>query len=559
MAGYDLKNLHMPMLAGRWLSAVASSIESPLLSSALVQRLLDQTGVTAARATPLRELPTAAPFWPPPAEHKPALAPDFLASPPATKPPALPFARARDYHEHYRSGALTPEAVGERVLRAIAAFDRLSPPLRAFIASDPDDVRKQALASAARFRKGRPLGVLDGVPVAIKDELDQIPYATTKGTVFWGGSKATRDATVVARLRAQGALLIGKANMHEIGIQPTGSNVHHGHVRNPYNRAHDSGGSSSGSAAAVAAGLCPIAIGADGGGSVRIPAALCGVVGLKATYSRISVHGPTSLCPSVAHVGPLAASVEDAVLAYAAIAGPDPDDPTTLAQPMPSLAGWDGADLKGVRLGIYRAWFEHAESDIVAACNAAVERLVALGASVQAIEIPELERMRVAHSITIIAEMTSGMESSPESPRMHAPGVRVMLGAGRRLRAADYLWAQRARTQLIASWAEIFRGVDLIVTPTTAITAPRVPDPLPPEGYSSLPSVLSVMRFIVAGNFLGFPALTLPVGYDTGGLPIGLHLFGRAWEEALLFRAARLLEGQIEHRRPATFVDLLEH
>jgi Asp-tRNA(Asn)/Glu-tRNA(Gln) amidotransferase A subunit family amidase len=548
-----------PRLTGRLLSAAARAAEHPLLARLIADRLLADAGITAARAHAVEEPPTPAPVWPPPREPGlPLRAADFLATPPPGPPTPMPFARARDYHERYRDGALSPEQVAERALEAIGALDRLQPAVRAFVSVDERDLRRQAEASAARFRAGRAIGVLDGVPIAVKDELDQTPHSTTGGTTFLGRERAAHDATAVARLRAAGALLIGKTNMHEIGIQPTGCNVHHGQVRNPYDRMRDSGGSSSGSAAAVAAGVCPIAIGADGGGSVRIPAALCGMVGLKATYGRISEQGALPLCWSVAHIGPIAASVEDAALAYAAIAGADPYEAGTRAQPAPSLAGWDAADLRDVRLGVYRPWFEHADPGIVRACNAAIERLVALGARVQEIEIAELELLRVAHNITILSEMAESMGSHPESPRAHGPGVRLALAVARRLTAADYVWAQRVRTRSMAHFAAVFEKVDLIVTPATAMTAPRLPHPMPAEGWLDVASTLAVMRFIVAGNLLGLPGLTVPVGYDPGGLPIGLQLIGRPWEEALLLRAGRLLEAQMQRRRPPTYVDLLD-
>jgi Asp-tRNA(Asn)/Glu-tRNA(Gln) amidotransferase A subunit family amidase len=558
MTGYLPIDRRTPRLVGRWLSTAVRAVEHPLLGRPLVDKLLADAGVSPARATAIDAPPTGAPFWPPPHEQSPALGPGFLTALPSVVPAALPVARARDYHARYRSLALSPEDVAERALAAIGAVDRLQPPLRAFVSVAEHDVRRQAEASAQRFAAGRPLGVLDGVPVAVKDEIDQTPHRTTGGTVFLGRAKPARDGSVVARLRAAGALLIGKTNMHEIGIQPNGANVHYGQVRNPFDRSRDSGGSSSGSAAAVAAGLCPIAIGADGGGSVRIPAALCGVVGLKATFGRISERGALPLCWSVAHIGPIAASVEDAALAYAALAGVDPDDPGTRSQPAPSLAGFDAPDLRGLRLGVDRAWFEHAEPDIVRACSAALDLLVALGASVTEVSIAELELLRVAHSITILSEMAQSMSQYPESPRAHGPSVRFTLGVARRLSAADYVWAQRVRTRAMALFGDLLGGVDMIVTPTTAVTAPRLPEPLPAEGWLDITATLAVMRFIVPGNFLGLPALSVPVGYDRDGLPIGLQLTGRAWEEALLLRTGRLLEAQIERRRPATYVDLLE-
>src|SRR5690606_12781061 len=254
-------------------------------------------------------------------------------------------------------------------------------PLRAFRATMRDDIMSQAAASATRLRAGTPRSLLEGVPVAVKDEVDQVPYGTTVGTSFMGKTPATEDATIVARLRAAGALLIGKANMHEIGINPDGFNGHYGIIRNPYSLDCHAGGSSNGSAAAVAAGFCPVAIGADGGGSIRIPAALTGLVGLKATFGRISEHGAAPLTWTMGHLGPIAATVSDAALVYACIAGPDPRDPNSLHQPAVSLEGWNSTDLRGLRLGIFRPWFEHAEAAIVEDCERVVEQLVGMGAT----------------------------------------------------------------------------------------------------------------------------------------------------------------------------------
>jgi len=186
-------------------------------------------------------------------------------------------------------------------------------------------------------RAGKPLSVVDGVPVAVKDEFKQIGHRTCGGTSFLGSCVESEDATAVARLRAAGALLVGKTVMNEIGIQTTGWNGHFGQVRNPFDLSRDTGGSSSGSAASVAAGLTPLALGADGGGSIRIPATQCGVVGFKPTYGRVSEHGALPLCPSVGHAGPIASSVEDAAIMYAIIAGPDVNDANSQVQPPPSV------------------------------------------------------------------------------------------------------------------------------------------------------------------------------------------------------------------------------
>lgn len=235
---------------------------------------------------------------------------------------------------------MTPLDVARRYLTAVAEGEADAAPLRAVVHLAEADLLAQAEAATARFERGEPLGPLDGVPIGVKDELDQVPHPTTVGTTFLARGPATADATVVARLREAGALLVGKLNMHEIGIGTTGLNPHLGTARNPCGPAHHTGGSSSGCGAAVAAGLCPIAVGADAGGSIRTPASLCGVVGLKATYGRVSEHGAFPLCWSMGHVGPLGATVRDVALGYLAMAGVDPHDGATAGQPRPTATGW---------------------------------------------------------------------------------------------------------------------------------------------------------------------------------------------------------------------------
>ncbi len=372
---YDLISLDLPKLHGRALRLFAAALDNGALRGVVLGQLLKQGGVLYLRDLRLDDPPT---FYPLAIEEAAALE-DVPPVDMATLSAALeaqlratpghePMPTAADYARAYREGTADPEAVAEAVLAAIAAGDEGPRPLRAFRATKHDDLSAQARASAERHRAGRPLSLLDGVPVAVKDEVDQVPYTTTVGTSFMGRTPATEDATVVARLRAAGALLIGKTNMHEIGINPDGFNEHYGIIRNPWDLDCHAGGSSNGSAAAVAAGFCPIAIGADGGGSIRIPAALTGLVGLKATFGRVSEHGAAPLTWSMGHLGPIAASVGDAALTYAVIAGPDAHDPNSLHQPPVSLDGWNNADLRGVRLGVYRPWFEHAEAAIVRDC-----------------------------------------------------------------------------------------------------------------------------------------------------------------------------------------------
>ena len=557
---YNLTTLNLPKINGRPLRLFAGALDNGMLRGALLGQLLKQGGITTLREKQFNDPPT---FYPlaldEAAELRDAPRADWAAvqEQVAARPAGEPFATAADYARAYRDSQATPEAVAEAVLAAIADSDDDPRPLRAFRATNRDDLLTQARASAERHRAGQPLSLLDGVPVAVKDEVDQVPYGTTVGTSFLGQTPAAEDATVVARLRAAGALLIGKTNMHEIGINPDGFNEHYGIIRNPYRLDCHAGGSSNGSAAAVAAGMCPVSIGADGGGSIRIPAALTGMVGLKATFSRVSEHGASPLTWSMGHLGPIGATVGDVALVYACIAGPDARDPNSLHQPPVTLDGWDDPDLSGLRLGIYRPWFEHAAPEIVAACDAAVDRLRAMGATVHEIEIPELDEMRIAQVVTILAEMVSNMELHAEHWGELSPSTRVNLTLGRAMSAADYLQAQRVRTRALGHFGRAFERVDAILTPATAVTAPTVPDGCENDGWSDLSSVTELMRFAMPANLTGHPAIAFPVGYDAGGLPIGMQAMARPWHEHLLLRLALAAEHTTPRRRPPTYYDIL--
>ena len=558
MAPYDLRSLSLPKLTGTALTAFAAALDNPATRPLLIPSLLKQGGFDRFRSLRLDEPPTFLPLAHAAEPASSALTPAEVEAALGDRPAGGVFASARAYALAYRSGAVTPAQVAERAIAAIRASDAADPPLRAFIASDAEDIMTQARAATERLAAGRPLSLLDGVPVAVKDEMDQTPYPTTVGTAFWGSTPAREDATAVARLRAAGALLIGKANMHEIGINPNGANAHYGAVRNPYGPAHDSGGSSSGPAAAVAAGLCPIALGADGGGSIRIPAGLCGVVGLKPTFGRVSEHGAAPLDWSVAHLGPLTATVEDMALAYGIIAGPDPRDPSSLHQPAVTLAGWDAGHLRGLRLGVYRPWNEHATPAIVAACKAMLAQFEAAGATVREITLPELDAMRLAHIVTIFSEMAASMRNHGATVRRLGPSVRTTLALTGGFSSADYVKAQRMRTRALTIFAEAFSQVDAIITPATAITAPLIP----PAGarlgaWSDLSADTEVMRYMFPANLTGLPALSFPVGYDAAGLPIGMQAMGRHWEEATLLRIGYVAEQTVQRRRPSVHLPLL--
>lgn len=527
----------------------------------IARKFLKDIGVAAMRAEPASESPAWEPLTvlaaPVAADGSPATGSDIAAGP-AERSGSFPFETVSAFAAAYRDGTTTPEVVAERVLAWARESDAALPPLRVFIAQDPGDVMEQARASTARFRAGRSLGPLDGVPIAVKDELDQRPYPTTVGTRFRGGSRCEADAEAVARLRTAGAILIGKANMHEIGLGVTGVNPHHGAVRNPYDPARATGGSSSGPAAAVAAGFCPASLGADGGGSIRIPASLCGVVGLKPTFGRVSERGAAPLCWSVAHIGPLAASARDAALVYSVIAGPDPADPHTTRQPPVTLDGWGRDDLKGVRIGIDSNWFDDADPPVVAACRGVVDGLRDSGAEIVPIEISGLALLRTVHLVTIVTEMLAAeMQHRRRDPRLYAYDTRLNFALASRLTNADYVHAQRHRARLCAIFADILEKVDAIATPATTCTAPVIPAKAIETGESDLALVDRIMRNCPAANVTGLPAISFPAGYDEGGLPIGLQMIGRAWREHVLLRIAAVAETLVDRRPPRVHRRLL--
>jgi Asp-tRNA(Asn)/Glu-tRNA(Gln) amidotransferase A subunit family amidase len=556
---YDLKSVDMPRMTGPILRLIVTLAESPL-RGLLIPSLFQTCGITCLREQPIDDPPTMRPI-----HHTGTIATEPWSMPetewpsaPAGSAPGFHFATVHDYAKAYRNGSITPEDVACSVLDAIEASDAAEPPLRAIIAVKRDDVLRQAREATQRIQSGQALSVFDGVPVAVKDELDMVPYPTTVGTAFLGKTPCTEDATVVAHMRAAGALLIGKANMHEIGIGITGLNPIHGTPRNPYDPHHYTGGSSSGPGAAVAAGLCPVAVAADGGGSIRVPASFCGLVGLKPTYGRVSEHGAAPLCWSVAHIGPLASTATDAALAYAAMAGPDPRDPFSLYQPAPTLDGWDHLDLSDLTLGVYPPWFRHASASVVSACEEMLEQFKREGAKLHEVVISDLEAARVAHLITIAAEMIQALSDTYATHhREHGLDVRLNLASARAFTAADYVHAQQVRTRLIANLNRALEQVNVIVTPTTGLTAPIIPKAALSSGESDLATMTEIMRFVTPANLTGLPAISFPAGYDGAGLPIGMQAIGRAWQEHTLLRLALSAEQNVERKPPRVYHKIL--
>ncbi|GAQ78616.1 Amidase family protein [Klebsormidium nitens] len=577
---YELKDVKAPRLAGLPLKLFAWAVESSWSSSILPKLKRDSNIPQILNERDWPDEPTFFPahstssyveesgVWPlQEANTRGNLATAVQALPAETSSGSgFQYWKIRDYANAYSTGSVTPVQVAERFIAAIEASQKQKPALNFLIAWSKDDILRQAEASKQRYAQGAPLSVLDGVPIAIKDEIDCLPHKTTGGTTWLADTRPVKeDAAIAARLKEAGALIVGKANMHEVGSGTFGINPHYGSPRNPHNPAHVTGGSSAGSAALVAAGLVPVALGVDGGGSVRIPASLCGIVGLKGTFGRVPVHGHIPITNSVGMSGPLAASVEDALIVYAAIAGPHPGNHHSLAQPavrIPRLSGPGLTSLANVRIGRYQRYFEHADPEVVQVCTQAVRVLEnELKAQFVDVVIPELEELRVGWTGTFPVESFSFLNYQYEHGKKALLGydVRINSAVGRSFSGLDYVNAQKLRTRSLHHWAKVLEKVDIIVTPTSAKTAPLLKSDALATGDSDLTQALALTRFVVPGNFLGLPAISVPVGYDTKGLPVGLQLIGRPYAEATLLKVAAALEAIMSpsRKKPAIFYNLL--
>lgn len=471
----------------------------------------------------------------------------------------------RDYSRAYTSGEITPLMVAKHFLAAVADSIGSDPCMSFFINYDAGEILRQATDSTLRYQKGTPISVLDGVLVAVKDEIDCMPYPTTGGTKWLHKVRTpTGDANCVAQLRSCGAILVGKTNMHELGAGTSGINPNYGAVRNPYDINKVSGGSSSGSAAVVSAGLCPVALGVDGGGSVRMPAALCGVVGFKPTSGRVSNSGVLPLNWTVGIPGILAATVEDALITYAAICNPLPLNQPKSLQPalrFPSLKS--PQSLAGIKFAKSREWFDDCTDEIRSCCNDALYMLCKkYGWETVEVTVPEIEEMRLAHYVTIGSECTASLGPHLSKLNFAEIGydVRVALRVYGSFDSKEYLNAQRLRNRQMHFHQEIFKMADVIVTPTTAVTAYQIESQALSSGDFDYINGAALVRYAIAGNFLGLPAVTIMVGCDESGMPIGLQFIGRPWSEATLLHLASAMQDLriASYQKPQVFYNLLK-
>ncbi|WP_369216533.1 amidase [Streptomyces flavofungini] len=436
-----------------------------------------------------------------------------------------------------RERRLSPVELVDAVLDRV---ERTEPRLHAYAAVTADRARHAAREAEHEIAAGRYRGALHGVPMGLKDLIDVGGMATEAGSRVRAEHRADSDSAVAERLARAGAVLLGKTHTHEFAFGLTTPQTH-----NAWDQRRVAGGSSGGSAVAVAAGSAAFALGTDTGGSIRVPASLNGVVGLKPTYGLVSRHGVTSLSWSLDHVGPITRTVQDAFLVLAELAGHDPRDPASVPAPDGPLRWEGGTDLSGVRVGVPRNhYFDHVDPEVEAAVRAAVARLAELGARLVDVGIPMAGHLQAVQWGLMVPEATAYHERGLRSvPDLYADDVRGLLEAGELMSAGDYLRAQRARTLMRQAWAEMLADVDVIAAPTVPMTAAPVGQETVtwPDGtVESVPD--AYVRLSAPANITGVPALTVPVGQDAAGLPIGMQLLGRPFGEGVLLRTGHAYE-----------------
>lgn len=435
-----------------------------------------------------------------------------------------------------RDGSLTAAGLTESVLARIAETE---PRLNAYITVTGDLAREQAAQADAALRDGRDLGPLHGIPVALKDLVDTAGIATTGGSGFLRERVPEADATVYRKLKWAGAVMPGKLNLHEFAFGTTSRNPHFGAVRNPWDEERSPGGSSGGSGASVAVGSSLAALGSDTGGSIRIPASLCGVVGLMGTYGRVSRAGVLPLSWTLDHVGPLAKTVEDAALVLNEIAGYDPADPGSAARPVGNVAAKLGEEIAGLKIGLPRAMlWDGIDDEVAAACTEAVDVLRGLGAVVEEVELPL--QTGTGRGLTIIAEAAAYHEKWLRERRDEYGDILPRIEAGLTVSAVDYINDQRLRRKFIEETREVLKRVNVLVSPTCSRTAPLIEDGDPTAELARLTAWYDVT---------GIPAISVPCGFDGNGLPIGLMIGGRHWDEATVCQVAGAYEAAVGWER----------
>ena len=456
---------------------------------------------------------------------------------------SLAFATIEELAALLAKRKISPVELTELFLRRI---ERHNPALNAFLTVTAE----HALASARRAEKQllprrgarREDFPLLGIPVTLKDNIMTRGIRSTAGSKILRDFVPSKDSTVARKLSLAGAILIGKTNLNEFAYGITGGNAHYGPVHNPWALDRIPGGSSAGSAVAIAAGLCAASVGTDTGGSIRVPSAFCGTVGLKPTFGRVSIFGTMPLSPSFDHVGPLARSVADAAILLGLVAGRDPLDPTSSPRPVEDFRGALRKPFRKFRLGRPREFYwEKVDAEVRRAAEAAVRDLEKHGAAVSEVSLPHLKESLDAATDISLAEALHVHEAAgyfPARAAEYGEEVRQRIEAGAKVPAHRYLAGFDVRKRLRAEFEAAFQNVDAIVAPTVPVPAPLIGAEsvrIDGEQVGVRPAIVGHSR---PANFTGLPAISIPCGFTSGGLPIGLQLIGRAFDETTLLRIA---------------------
>jgi aspartyl-tRNA(Asn)/glutamyl-tRNA(Gln) amidotransferase subunit A len=547
-------------ISGRALDALVTAIRKTPARGMLAGLIRQQLGIDALRALP-HELRGPLPFSHAPLAARSDHARDSLDLDLATRESGT---RSGAQLAHaYRAGAATPEQVAARALSAARDLASRVPTTGPLCGYDDERALSAARESKERFERGE-ARALEGIVLSVKEEIDLLGFPTRKGTGYSGHLPAARDAVAVERLRRAGAILLGHSPMTEFGLSPLGANPHRRMPRNPHDPSRLAGGSSTGAAVGVALGVTPVALGTDGGGSIRIPAAHCGIFGLKPSYGRIPSTGlGTPFASSVVHLGPLAASCADLAAFLEITAGADAADPASLAAPALAPGELTGAlrrGVRGLRIGVEPDEWAAAPRAIRRVTEAALQALEREGATLVEVRSKLMRRAGAIGCLTIGIEGFVAL-SRARAEHMDELGldVQLVLAGLETFRPDDYLDAQRLRSALRQEMAALLADVDVLALPTTAHGPLSVNDAESRYGFIDPPALDATCRYAFLGNVTGLPAGTAPVGSDDDGLPVGLQIIGDAWDEACVLQVLAHFErtGAARVPRPKDAIDLL--
>jgi aspartyl-tRNA(Asn)/glutamyl-tRNA(Gln) amidotransferase subunit A len=459
------------------------------------------------------------------------------------------FGTISDLAQRMRRREVSPVEITRECL---ARIEKLNPRLNAFITVMTDSALAEAKAAEAEISRGEWRGPLHGIPVALKDLVDTAGVRTTAASALHQNRVPVEDAEVVRRLRAAGAIIVGKNNLHEFAYGGNSLISHFGEMRNPWDAGRITGGSSGGSAAAVTAGMALAAIGTDTAGSIREPAALCGCVGIKATYGRVSSRGVIPLSASLDHVGPFTRSVADAAIVLRAIAGYDAVDITSSDIPIADYVSAVAESAKALRVVIPREYFfDDLDPEVASAMEHALHGIETLVADIREVklDVPTDRTLQAAESFAYHAE------SVAKNPDQYQPETLRRIRTGEKVTAAEYSQKRRELEQARRSIVSVFAEVDVLVTPTTPIPAPSIAE-LRATPEALRPAELKLLRNTRPWNVWGLPAISLPCGFTQGGLPIGLQIAGPPWREDLVLRLAHAYEQATAWHKRAIPIDV---